>query len=214
VRFILRANGCADLHRQQCAWNVLFRQGIDLYAELPPSDFRLLISREIEIELEAIPDVDKNGADKRPLKQYIRETIARCGVHTTSTFGFSELGGTSGPQRFGGFNQGTFQSNADRDWYARPENSKLFQGKTRPGRLASSRSGISFMYRQAYSIAAAPSRKCSGKLPVPTGVGIGCPLRFRNSNMRGPSIRSELRSQDSASARLNRVGHALVSHQQ
>lgn len=107
-----------------CAWDYLFSKQIDLASELPRDSFELCITREVEIEVGSIPDTGKDGSDKRSLKKYIQESIDANQVQTTSVFGFASLepdGSLSKIQVYGGFDQGTFQSNADRDWYASKE---------------------------------------------------------------------------------------------
>ncbi|HEX3665927.1 MAG TPA: hypothetical protein VHU23_11910 [Rhizomicrobium sp.] len=59
----------------------------------------------------AIPDTQS----KAMIKDYITQTIARCGIKTTMVFGFAREG--PGPQRFGGFDQGTWQSQTEREFY-------------------------------------------------------------------------------------------------
>jgi hypothetical protein len=71
--------------------------------------FAIFITREVEIERLAIPN------NKAALRNYIDQTIARCGIRTTSVFGFATDG--PGPQRYGGFDQGTFQSQTEIEFY-------------------------------------------------------------------------------------------------
>ena len=94
------------------AWDYFFNKGMDLAVELPPGDFRLFMPREIEIEIQAIPDVSKDGHSNQALKDYIYTTITRHSVATTGHFGFAEAG------CYLGFNQGTFMSDDERNWYA------------------------------------------------------------------------------------------------
>jgi len=91
------------------AWNVLFEQRMDLNLELPPSEFALYITREVEIELLAIPDIGKDDTQKLELKRYIAEAVGRGRVKTVGHFGFREAGPTSMP-----LGQGTFQSKDER----------------------------------------------------------------------------------------------------
>ncbi len=115
-----------------CAWNFLFHARVDLKRELPPDLYQLHLTKEIEIELAAIPSVGKDGEDKRDLKSYIAESIARGGVTTTGTFGFQTLEPDGTPTRvqtYCGFGQGTFQSDQERDYYASPEVQTLIIGK-------------------------------------------------------------------------------------
>ncbi len=94
-----------------CAWNFLFHARIDLKRELPPDLYQLHLTREVEIELAAIPCIGKDGEDKQELKLYIAANIAESDVTTTGIFGFITLGPDGTPmkaQTYGGFGQGTF----------------------------------------------------------------------------------------------------------
>jgi hypothetical protein len=93
-------------------WDFLFQKGIDLASELPRDQFAIFITREVEIETLAIPA----HPSKSELKDYITRTIASCDITTTSVFGFAQEG--PGPQRVGGFGQGTWQSQTEREFYA------------------------------------------------------------------------------------------------
>lgn len=92
-------------------WNFLFDRKIDLATELTTAEFALFTTREVEIEGMAIPDKDSNT----PLKTYIVRTIAACSIRTTSVFGFDAAGDR--PQRLGGFDQGTWQFQTEREFY-------------------------------------------------------------------------------------------------
>lgn len=106
-------------------WHFLFDKRLNLGLELPSEEFAIFIPREGEIETEGTP-VD--------VKEYIARMRAECGVKTTSVFGFA--GDGSGPQRRGGFDQGTFRSQTEAEFYAainetflikrRPKGSGLF----------------------------------------------------------------------------------------
>jgi hypothetical protein len=115
-----------------CAWNFLFHAGVDLKRELPPDLYQLHLTREIEIELAAIPCIGKEEEDKRDLKRYIAASIAQGEVTTTGTFGFQTLepdGTPSKAQTYVSFGQGTFQSDQERDYYASPEVQAQIIGK-------------------------------------------------------------------------------------
>jgi hypothetical protein len=125
-----------NVYIDSCAWNYLFDHQIDLIDVFPRDTFTLSITREVEIELLAIPD----KVDKQPLKTYINEGISACNVETTSTFGFASCepdGTLSKIQVYGGFDQGTFQSDEDRDWYASDAVKQLLNDK------ANRKSGLS-----------------------------------------------------------------------
>lgn len=119
-----------------CAWNYLFRNQLDLAQELPGDRYSLCVTREVEIEIDAIPATGKDGIDKRALKQFIADAIETNSVQTTSVFGFASVepdGSLSKIQVFGGFDQGTFQSTADREWYESEAVTKLLDGKKLSG---------------------------------------------------------------------------------
>ena len=59
----------------------------------------------------ATPDTEA----KELLKGYIGTTIAQCGIKTTAVFGFATDG--RGPQRVGGWDEGTWQSQTERGFY-------------------------------------------------------------------------------------------------
>ena len=118
-----------------CAWDWLFARQVDLSEAFPSEKYALFVTREVEIELASIPD-EKDGKDKRPLKLYIAESCAKHSIRTTSVFGFASVeadGRLSRVQVYGGFGQGTFQSDDDRRWYGSDEVKKLLQGKAPKG---------------------------------------------------------------------------------
>ena len=92
-------------------WDFLFQRKLDLASELPSDQFAIFIPREVEIETLAIP-----AASKTALKDYIARTIVNCDIRTTSVFGFATDGLEK--QRVGGFGQGTWQSQTEREFYA------------------------------------------------------------------------------------------------
>jgi hypothetical protein len=110
-----------SIYIDSCAWNYLFDHHINLGIELPPDRYTIFMTREVEIEVASIPDDSKDGKDKRPLKRFIEESVTANRVRTTSVFGFASVepdGSLSKVQVCGGFDQGTFQSEEDRTWYA------------------------------------------------------------------------------------------------
>lgn len=96
-----------------CAWNALFRSNADLSQALPRSRYRLCITREVEIELQRL----RERGHSPDLVRYINEAITANAVETTSVFGFAVHnpdGSLSQYQPYGGFDVGTWQSEADR----------------------------------------------------------------------------------------------------
>jgi hypothetical protein len=108
-----------------CAWNWLFDRQSDLGEALPNEKYALFVTREVEIEILSIKPVGKDGNDKRSLKSYIESCIKTHDVRTSYIFGFAEAGSLV----YGGFGQGTWQSDQDRGWYDRREVKDLLQGK-------------------------------------------------------------------------------------
>lgn len=124
------------------AWNILFEQGIDLTTELPANEFVIYITREVEVEILAIPET------KADLKRFILETLERRQVVTTANFGFAEAGPTSAP-----LGHATFQSVHDREWYAQPENGRHILNKAvRPTGLGKNQVDASLAVRSGNSI--------------------------------------------------------------
>ncbi|WP_146208478.1 hypothetical protein [Cupriavidus plantarum] len=134
------------------AWNFLFDHAIDINLELPQDEFTLFITREVEIEICAIPDEGKDRTDKRPLKQYIQDSLARNQVRTSARFGFAEANPVGGPAVYAGFGQGTFQSDKERAWYSQEIVRNYSIGKSKKG------SGLSG--NQADTAVAATSFDC------------------------------------------------------
>jgi hypothetical protein len=139
-----------------CAWNYLFDRRIDLAETFPGDEYTLALTREVEIEIAAIPDKGKDGADKIELKTYIRESIEKHSVRTTTVFGFATYepdGSLSKVQVYGGFGQGTWQSDADRSWYGSGEVRDLLHGKgKRKSGLSDNQADASLAVRSFESI--------------------------------------------------------------
>ena len=139
-----------------CAWNSLFKNRVDLADAFPDGEYTLALTREVEIEIAAIPDTGKDGTDKRELKAYIRRSIERHRVRTTSVFGFATYepdGSLSKVQVYGGFGQGTWQSDADRRWYGSSEVKGLLHGKgKRKSGLSDNQADASLAVRSFESI--------------------------------------------------------------
>jgi hypothetical protein len=106
-----RSDGKIAITLDNNVWDFLFLRELDLASELPLHQFAIFITREVEIETSAIPV----RPSKVALKDYIARTIVSCDIRTTSVFGFATPG--PGPQRYGGFGQGTWQSQTAREFY-------------------------------------------------------------------------------------------------
>lgn len=119
-----------------CAWNYLFFHGVDLAKELPRPEYSLCITREVEIELDAIPRIDKHGNSNRGLIGYIARSITQANVQTIAWFGFAtyEPDGTlSKTQVFAGFDQGYWQTDIERAFYQQPDVQRQLANKESKG---------------------------------------------------------------------------------
>lgn len=112
------------------AWNFLFNNKIDIASELPADEFKLFITREVEIELKAIPDIGKDDCNKLPLKKYIQESLALNDIKTTRVFGFGSAKSAAGPAIYGGFGQGGFQPDNERAWYQQDKVKQFVSNKS------------------------------------------------------------------------------------
>ncbi|HZZ25569.1 MAG TPA: hypothetical protein VFE60_24780 [Roseiarcus sp.] len=146
-QYTKRDDGLIAVTLDNNVWDFLFAKKMDLAAELPSDEFVISITREVEIESMAIPP---DTEYRTKLKDYIARTIDRCDIRTTSVFGFA--GGGPGPERVGGFGQGTWQSPTEREFYdaireqyllgRRETNSQLTQNEADAAVAATSFSSI------------------------------------------------------------------------
>lgn len=142
------------------AWDYLFEAKICLVDELPPDHFSLFITREVEIEIEGIPDTGKDNSDKRALKEYIRQSIQSRNITTTAVFGFAEANTPGEPARVAGFNQGTWESTQERDWRNREASKNFLSSKAqRPTRLAKNEADVSVAVSALSSIVITADKK-------------------------------------------------------
>jgi hypothetical protein len=111
-QYTRRSDGKIAITLDNNVWNFLFHNKVDLAAELPPDRFAIFITREVEIEKDAIPDKEA----KRELREYITRTIAEANIQTTWVFGFARE--EPGPERYGGFDRGTWQSPTETEFHA------------------------------------------------------------------------------------------------
>ena len=122
-----------------CAWNFFYRTGAILTELFPSEKFRCFQTSHIAIELQSIPDVGKDGSDKRALKGYIEQGLVDLQVKTLAFFGFASTEPDGSPSRIqtaGNFGHGTFMSDAQR---ARLEDPRL---RSMMGSTATRSSGL------------------------------------------------------------------------
>jgi hypothetical protein len=160
-QYTKRSDGKIAITLDNNVWNFLFDRNIDLAAELPPECFAIFITREVEIEKDAIPEKETTIA----LKRYIMRTIASADIRTTSVFGFAHEG--PGPQRHGGFDVGVWQSPTETEFYAAIRDRFLI-GKSQRNSQLSDNEGDAAVAAQSFS-----SLAITCELPGKPG-----PLRF------------------------------------
>jgi hypothetical protein len=106
-----RADGRIAITLDNNVWNFLYDRNVDLALELPCDTFAIFITREVEIEILAIPATISKSA----LKDFVARTITNCDITTRWVFGFDA--GGPGPQRYGGFDQGVWQAQTEGEFY-------------------------------------------------------------------------------------------------
>jgi len=144
-----RTDGKIAITLDNNVWDFLFLKQIDLAVELPPEEFAIFITREVEIETLAIPAADPT---KAALKDYIARTIVSCDIKTTSVFGFASSHGP-GPQRLGGFGQGTWQSQTEREFYAAIRERYLFGKGEKNSQITGNEADAAVAAQSFFSIA-------------------------------------------------------------
>lgn len=175
------------------AWNFLFDHKIDINRELPLEQFELFITREVEIEICAIPDEGKDGADKRPLKQYIRDSLAQNCVRTTATFGFAEANPVGGPAVYAGFGQGSFQSGKQRAWYSQDKVRGYILGKPIKGSGLSGNKADAAVAAASFDCVALTCDKKAGPILEASGQG-GKVIFLSEDLLRNKSLAEIVRS--------------------
>ena len=146
-QYTKRGDGLIAVTLDNNVWDFLFARKIDLAAELPSDEFAVFITREVEIESMAIPDAES----KAMLKEYIARTMARCGIKTTAVFGFAMDG--PGPQRVGGWDQGTWQSQTEREFYDAIRQTYLFGRPETNSQLTQNEADAAVAVQSFFSIA-------------------------------------------------------------
>lgn len=158
-QYTKRPDGKIALTLDNNVWNFLFDRGLNLASELPSDEFEIFIPREVEIETEAIPP----KGSKVPLKEYIARTIAECDIKTLWVFGFGGKG--SGPQRVGGFGQGTWQGKKESEFYSAIRQ-RFLVGQPEMGSQLTRNEGDAAVAAKSFSsvVLTCESRKVNGPL--------------------------------------------------
>jgi hypothetical protein len=162
-QFKKREDGKIGVTLDNNVWDFLFSGNFDLALELPPDHFAVFITRQVEIETEAIPNT------KTPLKEYISRPIEGCHMKTTSVFGFASEG--TKKQRVGGFGQGVWQSQTETEFYEAIRMQYLANNKEMGSELFKNEGDAAVAAQSFFSIV------LTRESPKNTG-----PLRFANEN--------------------------------
>lgn len=145
-KYTKRADGKIAITIDSNAFNFFYERNINLAEELPKAHFILFISSEIDIEISATPKVP----EKSGLRKYIENTIKICEIETTSVFGFAL--DDPGPQRYGGFDQGTFQSQTEEEFYSEISKPYLIGKSNTNSQLSRNEGDASVAVKSFYSI--------------------------------------------------------------
>ena len=146
-QYARRPDGKIAVTLDNNVWNFLFDRNVDLASELSSDAFALFITREVEIETMAIPVNESKVA----LSDYITRAIAQCDIKTTYVFGFATSG--TGPQRVGGWGQGTWQSRTEREFYAAIRGKYLLGRREKGSKLTDNEGDAAVAAQSFFSIA-------------------------------------------------------------
>ena len=142
--YVRRSDGKIAITLDNTVWNFLFHRKIDLAVQLPTNRFAIFITREVEIEKDAIPEKES----KRELREYIARTIASANIQTTLVFGFARE--EPGPERHGGFDVGVWQSPTETEFY-RAIQERLLIGKSEKRSQLSDNEGDAAVAAKSFS---------------------------------------------------------------
>src|ERR1039457_5769276 len=178
-----RADGKIAVTLDNNVWDFLFERNVDLAAELRADKFALFITREVEIEGMAI----KTKKELFLLEEYIRNTIKVCNIRTTSVFGFQTADVPL--QRLGGFGQGAFQSQTEREFYALIRDQYLLGKSARNSGLTHNEADAAVAAQSFFSIALTKEKPNKpGPLRVAAEHG-GKVLYLKNFDQSGLSLK-------------------------
>ena len=125
-------------------WDFLFDRQMELAVELPRPEYCVCITREAEFEIPPIPDY------KSDLKRFIENTIKRCQVKTDSFFGFYVDSQPADEQRYGGFDQGRWITDEERDFLNQQHTS--LKARLMKSKLQGNEADLSLAARSLHSV--------------------------------------------------------------
>lgn len=152
-----------SVYVDNCAWDILFKRGVDLREALPPSEYGLAITREAELEIALIPNQE--------LLTYVRSSISAREIPTDTYFGFFVDSLPGDQQRVGGFGEGRFITPSESVILA-AEAKRIGQSQ-RPTGLFKNEADVSLAARSAHSVLiTADNRKVIKQLPRKYGATV------------------------------------------
>jgi hypothetical protein len=173
-----------DVYIDNNIWDFLFEHRLDLCVELPPSEFRLCLTREGEFEIPPIPP------HKAELKAFIEKTRAHCDVKTVPRFGFYDEKHPPDEQRVGGFDIGQWTSNEELT-FMESQHSRL-SSTQRPTGLYKQEADISLAARAFHSVVISLEQKAG---PLRTAYTQGAKVVFLSEfNSQNESLGAFIRS--------------------
>lgn len=165
------------------AWDYFFEHGIDLASELPNDQFVLFITREVEIE--GYP-LDRN-ASKAKLAAFIADTKAKAQIQTSLIFGFNDPNAVH--QRYGGWDQGTWQSQTEREYYEAVRGPFLANRPTRPATTLTKNEADASVGARSFSSVVLTSEGSSKSGPIQYAAENGGKVLFLREIDPGMSLR-------------------------
>jgi hypothetical protein len=146
-------------------WNMLHDLDIELANELPARRFAIFLPREVEIELNAIPNIE----GKAKLRAYVERQRSHANVVVTHIFGFARQDG--GPERVGGFGFGTFQSRDEREFYAAVRERFLIGKSTKGSQLSGNEADAALGASSFSSVVLTRDARKAGPLQIAASLG-------------------------------------------
>lgn len=142
-----------DVCVDNCVWEYLYANQIDLARELPQPEFCVCITREAEFEFPSDP----------AKRKFIDETIRKCGIKTDTIMGWADDRLSPDKQRVGGWGIGRWADTGELQFIEKQKKKKRGISSPRPTGLFKNEADI--------SLAARSTNKISLTLENPTKSG-------------------------------------------
>lgn len=157
------------------AWDFFYARGLNPCEQLPSPQFKLMITREGEFEIDAIPSA------KQGLKDFIQKARTEC-IQTQMYFGFASANTHPSEQRVGGFGQGVWVSKEETEFIHSQHGSMGFEKKAST-RLYPQEADISLAARSLVAVVLTCDSEGALKRAASRGGRVVNLLRFDQSGM-------------------------------